>query len=88
VSLESSSIDILDQLCWRPWKKEKDFLRDYMEEKGGGPFSWVVEARWKRSGYLDCYGCWETYESLRDDWFGNPSTLWNRPCGFIALARG
>jgi hypothetical protein len=26
-----------------PWK-EKDFLRDFMEEKGGGPFSWVVQA--------------------------------------------
>jgi hypothetical protein len=25
---------------------------------------------------------------LRDGWFGNPSTLWNRPCGFIALAWG
>jgi hypothetical protein len=55
-------------------------------EKGGGPFSWVVQAGWKRVGYLDCCGCWETCESLRADWFGNPSTLWNRPCGFIALA--
>jgi hypothetical protein len=25
-----------------PWK-EKDFLRDFVEEKGGGPFSWVVQ---------------------------------------------
>jgi hypothetical protein len=41
---ESSSIDILDQLCWRPCKKEKDCLRDCMEEKGGGPFSWAVQA--------------------------------------------
>jgi hypothetical protein len=23
--------------------KEKEFLRDCMEEKGGGPFSWVVQ---------------------------------------------
>jgi hypothetical protein len=30
-------------------------------EKGGGPFSWVVQAGWKRDGYLDCCGClvWE-----------------------------
>jgi hypothetical protein len=39
VSPESSNIDILDQLRWSPWK-EKDGLRDYVEEKGGGPFSW------------------------------------------------
>jgi hypothetical protein len=52
VSPESSRIDILDQLCWRPWKKEKESLRDYMAEKGGGPFSWVVQAGWKRVGYL------------------------------------
>jgi hypothetical protein len=25
--------------------KEKECLRDYMAEKGGGPFSWVVQAR-------------------------------------------
>jgi hypothetical protein len=24
--------------------KEKDFLRDCVEEKGGGPFSWAVQA--------------------------------------------
>jgi hypothetical protein len=57
-------------------------------EKGGGPFSWVVQAGLKRVGYLDCCGCWETYESLRAYWFGNLSTIWNRPCGFIALAWG
>jgi hypothetical protein len=25
-------------------KKEKDCLRDCVAEKGGGPFSWVVQA--------------------------------------------
>jgi hypothetical protein len=25
-----------------PWK-EKDCLRDCMDDKGGGPFSWVVQ---------------------------------------------
>jgi hypothetical protein len=42
VSPESSSIEILDQLHWSP-NKEKDYLRDYVEEKGGGPFSQVVK---------------------------------------------
>jgi hypothetical protein len=56
-------------------KKEKDCLRDCMEEKGGGSFSWVVQAGWKRVGYLDCCGCWETCDNLRADWFGNRSTL-------------
>jgi hypothetical protein len=37
---------------------------------------------------LDFCGCWETYEILRANWFGNPSTLWNRPCGLIALGLG
>jgi hypothetical protein len=36
-----------------------------MVEKGGGPFSWVVQA-----GYLDFCGFWESYESLSADWFG------------------
>jgi hypothetical protein len=44
VSPESSSIEILDQLRWSPKIKEKDCLRDYVAEKGGGPFSWVVQA--------------------------------------------
>jgi hypothetical protein len=48
----------------------------------------AIQVGYKRAGYLDCCGCWETYEILRDDWFGNPSTLWNHPCGFIALAQG
>jgi hypothetical protein len=42
-SPESSSIEILDQLRWS-LNKEKDYLRDCMAEKGGGPFSWVVQA--------------------------------------------
>jgi hypothetical protein len=57
-------------------------------EKGGGSFSWVVQAGSKRAGYLDFCECWEAYESLRAYWFGKPSSLWNRPCGFISLARG
>ena len=43
-------------------------MRDCMVEKGGDPFSWAVQAGYKRVGYLDCCGCWETYESLRADW--------------------
>jgi hypothetical protein len=39
---ESSIIEILDQLRWI-LNKEKDCLRDYMEEKGGGSFSPVVQ---------------------------------------------
>jgi hypothetical protein len=42
VSPESSSIEILDQLCWSQ-NKEKDSLRDYVAEKGGCPFSRVVQ---------------------------------------------
>jgi hypothetical protein len=38
VSPESSGIEILDQLRWSS-NKEKDCLRDYMAEKGGGSFS-------------------------------------------------
>jgi hypothetical protein len=41
-SPESSIIEILDQLSWSP-NKEKDFLRDYVVEKGGVLFSWVVK---------------------------------------------
>jgi hypothetical protein len=41
-SLESSNIEILDQLCWSP-NKEKEFLRDCVVEKGGGLFSQVVQ---------------------------------------------
>jgi hypothetical protein len=47
-----------------PKIKEKYSLRDCVVEKGGGPFSWVVRAGEKRLGYLDCCGCWETYERL------------------------
>jgi hypothetical protein len=28
-----------------------------MVEKGGGLFSWVVQAGYKRVGYLDCCEC-------------------------------
>jgi len=44
VSPESSIINILDQLCWSTWIKEKDCLRDSLAGKGGGPFSWVAQA--------------------------------------------
>jgi len=42
-SPESSSIDILDQLCWS-LNKEKDCLRDCVAETVGGPFSRVAQA--------------------------------------------
>jgi hypothetical protein len=42
-SPESYSIEILDQLRWSP-NKEKDYLRDCVTEKGGSPFSRVVQA--------------------------------------------
>jgi hypothetical protein len=80
VNLESSSIEILDQLHWS-LNKEKDCLRDCKVEKGGGLFYQVVKAR-----YLDCCESWEAYESLGADLFGKPSntlepSLWIHSTG-------
>jgi hypothetical protein len=38
-----------------------------MAEKGGGPFSQVVQAGEKRDGYLDCCETWEACEILGVD---------------------
>jgi hypothetical protein len=65
-SLKSSNIEILDQLCWSP-NKEKDYMRDCMAKKGGGPFYQVVQDGWKRVGYWDCFESWEACESLGVD---------------------
>jgi hypothetical protein len=82
VSPESSIFEILEQLCWRPQNKG---------ERLCGREGWrsILLGRY-RLGTREL-GTWIVVgvgkpESLRVDWFGNPSTLWNRPCGFISLA--